>query len=266
MPFVANHGVHIHYELEGRGTPLLLVHGLTGSLESWIARGYVEALQDHYRVVLVDLRGHGRSDRPHDPGAYSSSSVAGDIVAVLDGLGIERAHYMGYSMGSAVALGCLLPHTHGRLSSLILGAPPFPPVYSQEEAKSVIERVTTREEWRIEHGMEAAVAEAEAATGPLPEWRRAQMLQTDPRAVLALCRGCLTWPWDEELFRTCDLAALVFVGGDDYLLPDATLVADWLPHANLVVFPGLDHSTTWDHVDLILQHVLAFLGGIDEST
>ena len=71
MPYVDNRGVRIHYQVEGKGPPLVLQHGFTQSLEGWYRCGYVDALKPKYRVVLIDARGHGKSDKPHERAAYA---------------------------------------------------------------------------------------------------------------------------------------------------------------------------------------------------
>ncbi len=102
MPYVDYQGVRIHYRVEGAGPPLVLQHGLSSSLESWYERGYVGDLRRDNRLVLVDARGHRASDKPHDPGAYDMRLMASDVICVLDNLGVEKAHYWGYSMGGTI--------------------------------------------------------------------------------------------------------------------------------------------------------------------
>ncbi len=99
MPFAVNDGVRIHYEVEGEGSPLVLCHGLAMSLEVWRIWGFVEGLKDNYKLILIDARGHGYSDKPQDPEAYGIQSLVADVVTVLDDLNIEKAHFLGYSMG-----------------------------------------------------------------------------------------------------------------------------------------------------------------------
>lgn len=79
MPHAWNDKVRIHYEVEGSGPPLVLQHGITQTLDAWRRAGYVDALKSRYRLILVDARGHGASDKPHDPTAYRLASRAGDI-------------------------------------------------------------------------------------------------------------------------------------------------------------------------------------------
>jgi pimeloyl-ACP methyl ester carboxylesterase len=112
-------GVRIAYRTFGSGPAVVLVHGTALSQAIWRGFGYVQALSTDHTVITLDLRGHGRSDKPHDPPSYRI-----DVLAVLDRLQIEQAHYLGYSLGARV--GFALGDTHPeRISSLIsvAGAP-----------------------------------------------------------------------------------------------------------------------------------------------
>ena len=120
MPYADNRGIHIHYETEGDGPPLVLHHWSFTSLESWYDYGYVSALKDDYRLILLDARGHGASDKPHDPEAHELNKRVADIVAVLDDLGVGQAHFFGYSMGGWIGFG-VARHAPERFRSLIIG-------------------------------------------------------------------------------------------------------------------------------------------------
>jgi pimeloyl-ACP methyl ester carboxylesterase len=123
MPRVDNKGISIHYRVEGNGPPLVLGHGITDSSDFWYERGYVEALKPKYRLVLIDFRGHGQSDKPHDPPSYTVAKVASDIVAVLDDLGMKTAAYWGYSMGGRIGF-ALARHALDRVSCFVIGGAP----------------------------------------------------------------------------------------------------------------------------------------------
>ena len=69
MPYTDNGGVRIHYQTEGSGPPLVLQHGFTSSIEGWYEYGYVDVLKRDYQLILIDARGHGASDKPHDAGS-----------------------------------------------------------------------------------------------------------------------------------------------------------------------------------------------------
>jgi len=120
MPYANNNGVRIHYKVEGTGPPLVLIHGFLADLEYWRQLGYVEALKSSYRVILIDMRGHGQSDKPHEPAEYGETQRVGDILAVLDAEGVQRAHVWGYSKGGIDGF-LLAHHAPERVASLITG-------------------------------------------------------------------------------------------------------------------------------------------------
>lgn len=88
MPYVDNQGVRIHYHLEGEGPPLVVLHWLTGNLKAWYdtKTTYIPELRKRNQLILLDARGHGASDKPHDPKSYDTSSFASDVTSVLDEL------------------------------------------------------------------------------------------------------------------------------------------------------------------------------------
>ena len=102
MPYATNSAVRIHYEVVGSGAPLVLHPGFVASLGDWESAGYVDALKGQYTLVLLDPRGQGASDKPHQTAMYSSDQRVADVLAVLDALHIEQAHFAGYSMGGRV--------------------------------------------------------------------------------------------------------------------------------------------------------------------
>src|SRR5947209_19241572 len=99
MPVTSNHEVSLYWEEHGAGEPLLLIMGLSLTLSMW--RGMRDVLKEHFRVILFDNRGVGKSGRPGPP--YSISGMAADAAAVLDAAGAESAHVFGISLGGMIA-------------------------------------------------------------------------------------------------------------------------------------------------------------------
>src|SRR4051794_11394062 len=99
MPFAENRGCRIAFDVAGVGPTVVLQHGLGSRRVDWTQSGYVDALSDAYQVVTIDSLGHGDSDRPTDPSLYGREQRVGDVVAVLDDVGVDRVHLVGYSMG-----------------------------------------------------------------------------------------------------------------------------------------------------------------------
>src|SRR5262245_13214811 len=93
-------GVKIHYIDRGRGEPIVLLHGGTSSLDSWVRTGVVGNLEKDFRVIAFDARGAGKSSKPHDPKAYGRQQAL-DVPRLLDALKLDRAHIVGFSLGSS---------------------------------------------------------------------------------------------------------------------------------------------------------------------
>jgi pimeloyl-ACP methyl ester carboxylesterase len=97
--FTASDGLRIHYIEAGQGPPVVLIHGYTGTAQgNWFSNGVAEALAKNHRVVAIDCRGHGKSDKPHDPAKYGPQMFK-DVLELMDHLKIDKAHVHGYSMG-----------------------------------------------------------------------------------------------------------------------------------------------------------------------
>src|SRR3954468_21988505 len=120
MPFASNRGQRIHYTVDGSGPLVVLQHGLLMDATSWRESGFVAALANRFCVACVDSLGHGLSDKPSDPTFYDERQRAGDLVAVINALGRQRAHLLGYSMGGWIAVAVAKYHPE-RLSSLVIG-------------------------------------------------------------------------------------------------------------------------------------------------
>jgi len=253
MPYADHHGVRIHYEVEGEGPPLVLQHGFTGNLKRWALFGYVEALRRHYRLILVDARGHGASGKPHDPAAYDLPVLAGDIVAVLDALDLGTAHYCGYSMGGWIGFG-LAKHAPQRLRSLTIGG-----------AHPYAERLpdTARLDGSDPEAFLAALLKRLGMNpATISAALRADMLDNDFRALAALQRDR---PSLEDLLPSIALPCCLYVGETDPRFPKVRDCAQRVPGAHFFSLPGLDHGTAFRESSHALPQVTAFLQSAIES-
>ncbi|MGH6955057.1 MAG: alpha/beta fold hydrolase [Caulobacteraceae bacterium] len=96
-------GVRIHWMEAGEGTPVVLLHGYTSCCDAcWFADGVAKELARDHRVIGIDARGHGRSEKPHDATKYDGDRMPKDVIEVLDHLGVAKAHFHGYSMGGGI--------------------------------------------------------------------------------------------------------------------------------------------------------------------
>ena len=157
MPFAASEGVQIHFHVEGTGPPLVLLHGFGVSGDAWRTGGHVEALSDQFQVITMDARGHGRSNKPHGPAAYSLPKRVRDVTSVLDAVGVESACILGYSLGGITAFGVSTYAPQRLRSAIVLGAHPYSEEYPEDF-----------EVWGqryIDHGVEAAIENRENESG-----------------------------------------------------------------------------------------------------
>ena len=255
MPYATNAGVRIRYEVEGSGPPLLLHIGFIGGLEDWADAGYVAPLAREFRVLRLDPRGQGGSDKPHDPDAYTTPYRVGDILAVLDAEGIDRAHFWGYSLGGRVgfALGVFASE---RVASLIVGgAHPFPGNPRPIEGDFFLDG--------LRHGMAPFVAACEADDPAffVSAGERERWLAADPAALRATQLTNLTEPdLERDAVAAIQTPTLIYAGTADDPEPKAA-AAHLLPHADFVALEGLDHAQGFNRSDGVLPHVLEFLAG-----
>lgn len=269
MPFTNSSGICIHYRVEGTGPPLVLMHGMFVSSEIHYSIGTVEALRDRYRLIMIDARGHGKSDKPHVPESYRMDLLVGDVIAVLDDLGIGKAHYFGYSMGGRTGFG-MAKYAPERLTSLIIGgaAGKDPdPAHPDEFSERMMQRLRMgREAWVS--GVRAMVqAEMQTAQKPsLVEAFAPMILQSefDPQAFIAQ----MTWGRKECMEMTdvlphLSLPCLLLVGEADGAFEGARAASRLIPNAQFVSFPRLRHTETMLRLDLLLPPILAFLSEVD---
>lgn len=260
MPYVSSHGVRIRYETDGNG-PSLVLHcgGLGGSLDDWYDAGYVSELRDDYRVIMLDPRGQGQSDKPHDPAAYSWETRAGDVVAVLDALGVERAHFWGYSLGARIgfAIGAAAPE---RVKSLVLGGA-GPDAYTgpRGDDDPVIQG--------LRRGMAAVVADWETISDDF--WisvdERERWLAADPQAIIASWTSGTAHPGFVDALPSIEIPALLYCGTEDN--PDPMRqAAQLMPDATFVELEGLDHAAAQSRHELVLPHVRPFLERVVQAT
>jgi pimeloyl-ACP methyl ester carboxylesterase len=124
VPKFDSAGVQLHYELHGsdHGRPIVLVHGYCSDYRlNWVGTRWQETLTGAgHRVIGLDCRGHGSSDKPHDPAAYNRAEMAQDVVRLLSRLEIEQADYLGYSMGGRIGLQLLVDASE-RVGRAVLG-------------------------------------------------------------------------------------------------------------------------------------------------
>lgn len=274
MPTRMLNGQPYFFEVTGSGPPLLLLHGFTGGAANW--RPLLPTFAAHFRVVTVDLLGHGRSAQPADPARYRMPHAAADLVALLDALELERAHVLGYSMGGRLALYTAV-HFPQRITSLVLESS-SPGLATEAERAARRAQDEALADWIEAHGIAAFVDRWEqlplwASQARLPQEQRAalraQRLQNSPTGLANSLRGMGTgaqpnlWPWLPEL----DLPVLLLAGAlDDKFVAIGREMAADLPRARLEIVPDAGHTLHWERPLAFSQIVLEFSGSQTAKT
>lgn len=248
MPTFDSDGVRIAYLDEGAGDPILLIHGFASSIrDNWLDPTWVGFLTGHgFRVIAIDNRGHGRSEKLYDIAAYSPQLMAEDARRLLDHLAIQRADVMGYSMGARVTAFLALAHPERVRSAIFAGL----------GGNMVRPMAGTGP---IAHALEAEsiddVTNATART-----FRAfAEKTGSDLKALAACIRASRD-PLTREMLATLKPPVLVVTGSEDVIGGKAEELAALIPGAEALTVPRRDHMrTVGDRV--YKDGVLAFLRG-----
>ena len=252
MPFTRRSGVRIHYEVFGSGPAFVLVHGYTASGHSnWVSSGWTEFLGRTHRVVVPDLRGHGRSQKPYTSSAYSVAALASDVLAVMDTEGIESAPVFGYSMGAMVTLELLLEHGR-RVDAAVVGG--MGSYFPRGRGRFAVER---------RHALSGSEPRT---TGEQVRFLASYLGRIDPIALEAVYRGVFKngRPVDPARLTELRKPVLVAAGDLDAFFDPARTLAKQLPNARFV---RLEHE---GHLSAIRDprfrsEVAAFLRGLPAS-
>jgi len=243
--FFDSGGVRIHYTVEGSGEPVLLIHGYSVSAASnWGAPGVIKGLSDRYQVIAIDNRGHGQSDKPHDPQAYGDR-MAEDSIHLLDHLKIRKAHVVGYSMGGFITTELLTRHPE-RLLTATLGGAGWRSPKESEDLKPLFNRLAESLEQGKGLGPLVVALTPPGQQAPPPDQMEAiskRMLATnDPLALAAVMRAP-QGQVPEAKIRSNKIPVLALIGELDPLKAGVDQLDGMMPNLKIVVIPGATHMT-----------------------
>jgi 2-succinyl-6-hydroxy-2,4-cyclohexadiene-1-carboxylate synthase len=267
MPLFDLGHIRLNVEESGTGPALVLLHGFTGCAADW--RDYSAVCSRHFRVLAVDLPGHGKSDAPNDPNLYRIDRCVEDLATVLDRCEVERATWLGYSMGGRIALAFAIAHPK-RVERLVLeGASPGIADPAERRARVASDETLAI---RIERdGVEAFVDEwmkqplfaSQARLGKtrLTQARAARLTNRTVGLANSL-RGAGSGAQEPLWSRLDEITApvLLIVGEEDAKfrgIGDA--VKAFLPHCRIAVIPGAGHNTHLENPEAFRRVVLDFV-------
>lgn len=224
-------GLSLAYFDEGdaTGEPVLLIHGFASSASvNWVHPGWLKTLADAgYRVIAIDNRGHGASDKPLETDAYRPWVMAGDAVALLDHLGIKAAHFMGYSMGARISTFAAL-NNQNRIRSLVLGGLGIGMTDGVGDWDPIADALLADDPTGISHErgkMFRAFAD---------------QTRSDRNALAACIRGSRDLV-ERQAMATIKVPTLIGVGTKDDIAGSPHELAELMPNARALDIPNRDH-------------------------
>jgi pimeloyl-ACP methyl ester carboxylesterase len=242
-------GIRLHFEVEGpaRGTPIVLVHGFASDYRlNWVGSRWQETLTSAgFRVIGLDCRGHGHSDKPHDPAAYSVDVMTGDVVRLLDHLDVPSAAYLGYSMGARIGLEVVLDFPD-RVTRAVLGG--------IGAAGAIDHADQIARAFRMGKPTEDPVAQT--------FYRFAAARPINDLVALAACITGLRPDANPARLARIRTPILVVVGDRDDIASGAPELVELIPSARMVTLAGRDHMSAVVAREF-KQAAMEFLTGVD---
>ena len=248
MPYLDRDGVKVYYEVHGDGPAMLLTHGYSASARMW--EGQVQHFKDRYKVIVWDMRGHGRSDSPEDQALYTEEATVEDMAALLRACGADRGIIGGLSLGGYMSMAFNVAHPE-MVSALMLfdtGPGYRNPQGREAWNETAYNRAKAFEERGLEAlggGAEVGVSAHTSAAG-LAKAARGMLAQFDSRVI--------------ESLEGIKAPTLVLVGANDRAFLNATdYMAAKIPGATRVVIPDAGHAANIDQPEAFNRAVDEFL-------
>lgn len=267
MPYAENEGTKIYWDERGAGQPLLLIMGLGSTSDLWYRLGPM--LSAHYRTILFDNRGVGRSDAP--PGPYSITTMASDAAVVMDAAGVGSAHVLGFSMGGFIAQELAL-HYPGRVRGLILAGTACGGKEAVRAAPEVLVALEARGVKTPEEGFwMMAPYNYDPSTLPTRiEEDLAASLRTSlqRKSYIAQLQGIASWAGSHSRLSRLDAPVLIIHGESDQLIPpeNGRILAHVIANARVVMIPRAGHRFMTDQPEAASEAILSFLDNAGVQT
>ncbi len=239
-----SNGVSIHYTDEGEGTiPVILIHGFAVNADiNWRKPGIINTLYPDFKVVALDLRGHGLSAKPEDPSAYGIEMVK-DVIRLMDSLKIEKAHIAGYSLGGFIAIKLATLHPERILSLSVLGSGwENPDEYRFEE--SAKELIKSLENNKGVNPLSTHLKRTNIKPGKIHNlWVRILTRYfNNPKAIIGVIKGIPQITVSQkEIGKLNKIPICIIVGEKDPLISSAKKLKEVLPHSELYIIQGKNH-------------------------
>lgn len=242
--FFDSAGVRLRYVEQGTGPAIVLMHGYTGTLDRhFVANGVFANLATHHRVIAFDLRGHGKSAKPHDPRAYGEE-MSRDVVRLLDHLKIQRAHVLGYSLGAMIAARLATLHPDRLISVVYVASLPLRTGDAFMD-KFAAESVTELESDLPFKSLAVALQPPGAKPPSDDEIRKSVaplVAANDVKALASLWRGYKTLAVSDQQLTAVKVPSIVIIGSEDISAAGVSDLNKSQPQIRTVIVQGAQHG------------------------
>jgi 3-oxoadipate enol-lactonase len=263
MPNMQINDVNVYYEVHGEGEPLLLIGGFSQDVLGWFSQ--IAAYSRFYKVIVYDHRGVGRTEAPDVP--WSMEMMADDAAGLMAGLGIEKAHVIGWSLGGMIAQELALKYP-ARISSLVLvstfASPYYPGLYVMEAGAKMLQEGISQETYF--QFLLLWINSEKFFEKPERVQKAIEMMMANPypqsaRAMFQLLDAFRQQPFTRDRLGQITAPALVIAGKQDILMPVkmSEEIAAGINNARLVVLDGAAHGIVMENWREFNQVVLDFL-------
>jgi pimeloyl-ACP methyl ester carboxylesterase len=248
--FFDSNGVKIRYRVDGKGEPVVLIHGFAANASfQWTVPGVTGALAKDYQVITFDNRGHGKSDKPHDAKMYGKE-MEEDVIRLLDHLKIDKAHIVGYSMGGFMTIKLLASHPERMLSATTGGAG-----YSKDlDEKFMNELADSLDTGK---GIGPLLIRLTPEGDPKPTEEQLQAINklllsiNDTKALAAVIRGMKGLAVTEDDLKNSKVPILALIGDKDPLKKGVDEMKVHTPDLEVIEIKGADHMNAFGRPEFI---------------
>ncbi len=248
---ISSDGIRIVYDVAGEGSAIILLHGGSQTHQSWYQAGYVERLKNDFKVISIDIRGHGESDKPIDPAAYTIDKMCQDILLVADACDVEHFVIWGFSYGGNISR--YLASQSDRVTKLIIMGIPFGQAAPGDFQQFIKE---FRSHWKpiVQTYLNGLLDLASLSEDDHDSWQHMNV-----PVVLAWLTAMLDWGINEPQDLRCPTLWLTGSGNE-------STVASMKDYEGMIketnvqihIVDGIDHVQEFEKIDLVFPAMLSF--------
>lgn len=253
--FTAKDGTDIHYQITGDGAPVILVHGYMSNIDHMWER-VIPTLEENYRVIAIDIRGHGRSDKPDSSDSYGLN-MGRDIIELMDFLEIDQAHLVGYSMGAMIGMKLAVEYPEKLLSFISGGSG----IYEKDVIDSISDNYTQKLSQfnSIEEALNNGLF---SVSGEILKHFHTHLKHNDVQVMVDVVNSLEEFAMTRQEAETISIPIAVIIGEYDSSIPAVVKLFESNPATRIIPIPDKHHLDLFYDPEFAIQ-VKRFLDDIE---